>query len=158
MIAAIQNVTDANGFRMGWQGIPVYLSAAGVIGRVAHCKVVLDDTALTVVNFFRTHRVPREAIREVAVADGGTLEIRLGEDRVVPVFAFGGSVIDHFRGTSERALQEIDAWRRSTPSEGTILPADPQVRWTRCRSADLCLASAVVLAVSGGIWMALTSG
>ncbi|MFF9347722.1 PH domain-containing protein [Streptomyces sp. NPDC014734] len=143
-----------NGFRTGWQGIPVYLALAGIIGRVASCKVILDDDALQVINPFRTHTMARNAIRSVSVTDDGTLELELDGHRTIPVFAFGGSLVDRFRGTSDRAGRSIDAWLRSGSEANGTEPA-PEVRWTRCRIADLSLVLCAVTAGTGALWMAL---
>ncbi|MFB7917371.1 PH domain-containing protein [Streptomyces sp. NPDC056061] len=153
-IAAVYKVSSVNGFRTGWQGIPVYLALAGIIGRVVSCKVIVRDEVLLVVNPLRTHIVPRTAIRAVSVTDDGTLEVALDEDRTIPVFAFGGSLVDRFRGTSDRAGRSIDQWLRSGPAASGDEPA-PQVRWTRCPSADLSLVLCVVTAGAGAIWMAI---
>jgi hypothetical protein len=37
----------AGDFRTGWQGIPIYLAVAGILGRLANCKVVLRHNTLS---------------------------------------------------------------------------------------------------------------
>ncbi|WP_432058664.1 hypothetical protein [Streptomyces sp. bgisy022] len=152
-------VTSVNGFRTGWQGIPIYLVLAGVCGRIANCKVVLREDALVVVNPLRTHVVPIVMIRSVSVGDDGTLEVWLDEERAIAVFAFGGSLVDRFKGTSSEAERKISEWLRSagTASE-TKGTAAPQVRWTRCRSADTSLVLCAAALGVGAIWMALSGG
>ncbi|MEU2547375.1 PH domain-containing protein [Streptomyces roseolus] len=164
MIVAVYRVTEVNGFRMGWQGIPAFLALAGAIGRVANCKVILDEQGLTVVNPFRTHRLPKPAVKDVSVDEGGTLEIHLEGGRVVSAFAFGGSVVDHFMGSSAKAQRRIDVWLKPTrpgmhsedSGAANVRDALPRITWTRCESADASLALCVVLTISGAIWMALT--
>ncbi|MFF0425914.1 PH domain-containing protein [Streptomyces sp. NPDC004520] len=156
MLAAVYKVTSVNGFRMGWQGMPVFLALAGIIGKVANCKVILGEDALTVVNPLRTHHLPKAAIRDVSVGDDGTLEVHLGGDRTVSAFAFGGSIVDRFKGSSEKARRRIDAWLLSPRTEIESQAADAQICWTRCPSADASLVLCLALSVVGGIWTAFT--
>ncbi|MFF4148288.1 hypothetical protein ACFY0A_45285 [Streptomyces sp. NPDC001698] len=156
MLAAVCKVTSVNGFRTGWQGIPVYLAAAGICGRIANSKVILREDVLIVVNPLRSHILPKMAIHGVSVADDGTLEVRLSEDRSVAVFAFGGSLIDHFKGSSREAERKIGMWLDSAPAVSEPEAAAPQVRWTRCRSADASFVLCAVIAGAGAIWMALS--
>ncbi|MFE4593514.1 hypothetical protein [Streptomyces laurentii] len=158
-VAAVLNVTSVHGFRRGWQGIPVFLLIAGIIGRVANCKVILDEGLLTVVGPLRTHHIPKAAIRDVPVNSQGHLDIDFGEEPTVRVFAFGGSLVDHFVGSTRKAQWKIKAWLRSSPAEGASqATAEPQVQWTRCRSADASLALCLGTTTVGLIWMAFTSG
>ncbi|MFE7333142.1 hypothetical protein ACFU8W_51935 [Streptomyces sp. NPDC057565] len=156
MLAAVYKVTSVNGFRVGWQGIPVYLALAGIIGRIVNCKVILRDGVLTVVNPLRTHTLPAVAIRDVLVGDDGTLEVHLDKDRVVSVFAFGGSLVDHFKGSSKKTERKISRWLDSARLESESRAGTPQIRWTRCLSADASLILCVALSASGAIWMAFT--
>ncbi|MEV5986905.1 hypothetical protein AB0L85_18080 [Streptomyces sp. NPDC052051] len=155
MSLAVYKVTSVNGFRSGWQGIPIYLALAGVAGRVANCKVVLCDDVLLVVNPLRTHIVPKMLIHGASVADDGTLEVDLDEGRNISAFAFGGSLIDRFKDTSGEARQKISSWLHSDSEEsGTGITHQSQ--WTRCAPADLCLILCAVTAGAGAIWMALS--
>ena len=156
MLAAVYKVTSVNGFRTGWQGIPIYLALAGITGRVANCKMILCEDMLTVVNPMRSHSLPKAAIRDVSVGDDGTLEVHLDKDRTVSVFAFGGSLIDHFKGSSAEAQRRISAWLGSASAENESNALAPQVRWTRCPAADASLVLCVALSVAGAIWMAFT--
>ncbi|MDJ1136865.1 hypothetical protein [Streptomyces iconiensis] len=157
MLAAIWKVTAVNGFRMGWQGVPVYLAFAGFFGRLASCKVVLREQTLLVVNPVRTYVIPKSAIQDVSVGDDGTLEVWVSEEQEISVFAFGGSLVDRFKGTSRKAEQRIKCWL----SPGLIAggtEAAPRVSWTRCAPADLSFALCVAIAGTGVIWMAITGG
>ncbi|MGW1204056.1 hypothetical protein [Streptomyces cyaneofuscatus] len=157
MLLAVVKVTSMSGFRTGWQGIPVYLVIAGLIGRIVNCKVVLRKDALTVINPLRTHTLPKSVIKSAAPGEDGGLEVTLSGGRTVPVFAYGGSFIDHFRGTSGAAAETINRWLR-TGSEPDGSSAGAAVSWTRCRLADLSVLSGVLLAGGGALWMALTGG
>ncbi|MEU3251885.1 hypothetical protein [Streptomyces sp. NPDC006997] len=155
MAAAVWKVTSVSGFRSGWQGIPVYLALAGVLGRIAHCKVVLREDAALVVNPLRSHTLPRSAISAAGVDDHGTLELRLDEDHTVGAFAFGGSLVDRVRGTSEQAARTVTAWLNAPHSTP---PAPPRAHWTRAPYADAALAACAVTAAVGALWMALSGG
>ncbi|MDJ1137453.1 hypothetical protein [Streptomyces iconiensis] len=157
MVVAIWRVTSVNGFRMGWQGIPVYLALVGFIGRIANCKIVLRDEVLVVVNPLQIHVIPKSAIRDIFVDDGGTLGVGIGEEQEISVFAFAGSLIDHFRGTSDKAERRINRWL-SSGGVASETEATPQVTWTRCLPADLSLAFCVAITGIGLIGMAITSG
>ncbi|WP_146252262.1 hypothetical protein [Streptomyces carminius] len=156
MLAAVVNVTSVNGFQTGWQGVPVFFAFVGVVSRVANCKVILLGSKLIVVNPLRTTIVPMTIIRGASVSDDGTLQVQIGDDQNIPVFAFGGSLVDRFKDTSSEAAQRIDSWLRSDNpvSDGR---AALQVRWTRCTSADLCLILCAVISGAGALWMALGS-
>ncbi|MFE4329386.1 hypothetical protein ACFRQM_07975 [Streptomyces sp. NPDC056831] len=156
MLAAVCKVTAVNGFRTGWQGIPIYLALAGICGRIANCKVILLEDSLVVVNPLRSHILPKIAIRDVSVSDDGTLEVQLKKDRVVSVFVFGGSLMDRFKGSSEEAERKIGTWLHSARAVSEPKAAAPQVRWTRCRSADASLILCAAISGAGAIWMALS--
>ncbi|WP_331762551.1 PH domain-containing protein (plasmid) [Streptomyces sp. NBC_01527] len=158
MLAAVCKVTSVNGFRTGWQGIPIYLALVSICGRIANCKVILREDALMVVNPLRSHFLPKNAIRDVSVSDDGTLEVHLEEGRAVSVFAFGGSLADHFRGSSGEAERKISKWLHYARAVSESEAAAPQVRWTRCRSADVSLILGVAISGAGAIWMALSGG
>ncbi|WP_124280084.1 PH domain-containing protein [Streptomyces sp. ADI93-02] len=157
MVAAVFKVTSVNGFRVGWQGIPVYLAFVGIIGRVVSCKVILHRDTLIVVNPLRTHIIPAAVIHDVAVGDDGTLEVRLDNDRVVSVFAFGGSLIDRFINSSEETARKISGWLSSTEEGRGLQKIAPEVRWTLCPSADASLVLCIALSATGAAWMAFTS-
>jgi len=156
MAAAVYKVTSVHGFRDGWQGIPVYLVLAALCGRIANCKVVLRDDVLVVVNPLRTHVFPKAVIVGVSLTDDGTLQVRLDGDRSVPVFAFGGSLVDRFKGSSREAARRIGIWLRSDRPVSESAVSVLQIRWTRCRSADAALVLCAVVAGAGAIWMALS--
>ncbi|MBQ1091717.1 PH domain-containing protein [Streptomyces sp. B93] len=157
MLAAVWKVTSVNGFRTGWQGIPVYLALVAVLGRIATCKVVLREDSLVVVNPLRTHTLPRSAVAKADVDDHGTLELHLLDgDKPVPSFAFGGSLVDRVKGTSEQAARTITAWLNGPGAAPH--PAPPRTHWTRSPYGDTALALCAVTAAVGGVWMALGGG
>ncbi|MFH9266033.1 hypothetical protein ACH4KN_17505 [Streptomyces sp. NPDC017546] len=156
MLAAVLKVSSVNGFRTGWQGIPVFLALVVPIGRVANCKIVLREDVLVVVNPLRTHILPVAAVHDVSVGDDGTLDVRLDHHRVVSVFAFGGSLIDHFKGSSGEAARKVNAWLGTARTESGRRDVAPRVRWTRCLLADAALGLGVVVTAAGFAWMAFS--
>ncbi|WNF28692.1 hypothetical protein RI138_18685 [Streptomyces sp. C11-1] len=156
MLVAALRVTSVNGFRTGWQGIPAFLALVVVVGRVANCKIVLRRDVLVVVNLLRTYTLPAAAIREVSVGGDGTLEVHLDKHRVVSAFAFGGSLIDHFKGSSSEAARKVNAWLDTALTQSERDDFTPQVRWTRCLLADAALGLCVALTGVGMVWMAIT--
>ncbi|WP_405190382.1 hypothetical protein OG473_17050 [Streptomyces anulatus] len=156
MLAAVLKVSSVSGFRSGWQGIPVFLALVVPIGRVANCKVVLRRDVLVVVNPLRTHILPAATVHDVSVGDDGTLEVRFDQYRVVSVFAFGGSLVDHFKGSSAEAGRKVSTWLGTARTESGRGDVAPQVRWTRCLLADAALGLGVVVTAAGLMWMAFT--
>lgn len=156
MAAAVYKVTSVNGFRSGWQGIPIFLAIAGILGRIASCKVVMRDGSLMVVNPLRTHVVSKDFVHSAAVNDDGTLEVRLTEGDALSSFAFGGSLIDRFRGTSDAAAVAVNGWLQAESSVSEV-NAERTARWTRCRAADWAILAGFVSAGCGAAFMALGS-
>jgi hypothetical protein len=117
---------------------------------------VLRDDVLLVVNPLRTHRIPKNLIRGASVGDDGTLEVNLDEDRSISAFAFGGSLIDRFKGSSGEASRRIGIWLRTDTVENSD-EAGIQMRWTHCVPADLAIVFSVATAGTGAIWMVLSA-
>ncbi|MFE9384659.1 hypothetical protein ACFYMO_15740 [Streptomyces sp. NPDC007025] len=155
VVVVVCKLASTDGFRTIWQAIPIYLFFAGVIGRIANCKIVLRGDALLVINPLRTHILPKRAIHGVSTADDGTLMVHLGEGRNFSAYAFGGSLIDHFRRTSSKAERKISEWLRSSPAV-SVDKATQRVCWTRCALADLSFALCTVTSGVSAIWMALS--
>ncbi|GAA3377517.1 hypothetical protein GCM10020367_53480 [Streptomyces sannanensis] len=157
MLSAVWKVTSVNGFRMGWQGIPVYLALAAILGRIVTCKVVLHEATLVVINPLRTHTIPRSALARAEVDDHGTLELHLHhDDKRIPSFAFGGSLVDRIKGTSEEAAHTITTWL-NTPHPPTA-DLHTQTHWTCSPYADTALALCAATSAAGVLWMALSGG
>lgn len=156
MLAAVCHVTSLHGFRVGWQGIPVYFALAGILGRIANPKIILRQCELLVVNPLQTYVVPKSDIRRVAPDDNGNLEIETNAECKISAFAFSGSVIDHFIGTADEASRKIARW--SVDSAVGMSHSAIQKRWTRCPLADLALLMCAATFGSGAIWMAVSGG
>ncbi|MGW1564829.1 hypothetical protein ACWCQ1_51840 [Streptomyces sp. NPDC002144] len=83
------------------------LAATALLRRIGSCGVVLLPDSMRVENLIRFYRIPYACVRDVHVAPTGGLEIETLQGEVVRGFAFGGSFVDAFFKTSERAAVEI---------------------------------------------------
>lgn len=66
------------------------------------------------------------------------------------------SLVDHFKGSSDKAERKINNWLHSTRAVHEQNAAAPQVRWTRCRSADASLVLCAAVSGAGAVWMVLS--
>ncbi|MEV7797259.1 hypothetical protein AB0O68_35795 [Streptomyces sp. NPDC087512] len=155
MSAAVLKVTSLQGFRAGWQGIPVYLGIVAALGWIANCKVILRDEALVVINPLRTIIIPKGGIDDVALGDDGALEFHVDGARKVTAFAFGGSLVGHIAGTNSKAREDIRSWLNSSQTIKDV-SGDVQVLWTRCAWAEVSLLLCIVTTGVGGISMTLS--
>ncbi|MFD5017220.1 hypothetical protein, partial [Streptomyces chartreusis] len=73
------------------------------------CRVVLLPDSVQVENPIRSYRIPYAVVLDVRAAHTGGLEIETRRGAVIRCFAFGGSLLDNFFKTSERAAAEIQS-------------------------------------------------
>lgn len=147
---AVRAVSAEQGFRVGWQGVPVYLLIASAVGRVSSARVMLGHD-MRIINPFRTYYIPAPMIQDVLLADDGTLQVAIkGEERKVSVSAFGGSLIDHAIGTSDMARKRIKEWLESNEREASV--GSYVKRWTRCLIPDVLLALCVASVIFGVVF------
>lgn len=122
---------------------------SALLRRIGSCRLVLHTGFLLVENAISTHRVPYKDIRDVELTSSGGIRIATFQGDEVRPFAFGGSLVDAFFGTSERAVAEI---RKRVPGRAQA-PRGEQAesgrRLRHCRSADLFLILAAVTAAAG---------
>lgn len=154
VVVAVGRVSSMHGFRAGWQGIPVYMALVAILARIANPKIVLGSHALWVVNPLRTYFIPREAIEDVSVDEGGTLEIHLAKGENVSVFAYSGSLVDHFFGTSDEASRRVKCWMDSKHRSGCDAISVRRC-WTRCNPADIAAVLCIAISAIGGAWMVI---
>jgi hypothetical protein len=143
-----------HGFRQGWQGIPVYLAVCALLGRIASSKVCLFEDHLVITNPLRTYTVPRELVHLAVANAGGTLVVSTTEHQAIAVFGFGGSIVDHFIGTTHEAETRIGQWiqatNRRTRKRGS---GSSQIKksWTRCPWPDAAACLALACLAAGAI-------
>ncbi|MFE3850535.1 hypothetical protein ACFXPN_05240 [Streptomyces griseorubiginosus] len=116
--------------------------------RIGSCRIVLLDDAILVENPIMAYLVPYRDVRGVHTASGGGLEIETHREGSVRPFAFGGSLVDAFFKTSQRAAAEIQvdfARKRNPTDSGAEEKTTRSIR--SCRFADSLLVLALLLAV-----------
>ncbi|MFD0421507.1 hypothetical protein [Streptomyces parvus] len=109
-------------------------------------RIVLGESELKVVNPLFTYRIPYHLVMEVDTSKGGTLTVHTFEGGEIYATAFGGSLLDHFIGSLDRAaarVKEIFRQRRSPRTE-----AQARRTLTVSRIADFCLLATIGVAVA----------
>ncbi|MFG2485866.1 hypothetical protein ACGFSI_24305 [Streptomyces virginiae] len=128
------------------------LGGIAFIRRITGSRIVLDEKGVSVVNPVFTHDVPYRYVAKVESDDGGTLTVTTTQAVEIGAFGFAGSLIDHFVGSTDRAVAQINA-RRSERRD--LRGKSPVVRrYTRAWVADICgvgMLVCVVLTATIGI-------
>ncbi|MFB6613241.1 hypothetical protein ACFCV9_03285 [Streptomyces sp. NPDC056367] len=96
-----------------------------------------------VVNPVFTHDIPYRHVANVAADSGGNLVIITSQAVEIGAFGFGGSLVDHVVGSTDRAVSQIKAGI----SERRDLRGDSRTvrRFTRAWVADGCTVGMLVL-------------
>ncbi|MBO4254911.1 hypothetical protein [Streptomyces griseorubiginosus] len=112
--------------------------------------MLLPDS-MRVENLIRFYRIPYACVRDVRVAPTGGLEIETLQGEVVRGFAFGGSFVDAFFKTSERAAVEIGG--RVAPARDLSVVKESELTYgiRRCWSSDIPFGLAALFAVVGAL-------
>ncbi|GAA1377357.1 PH domain-containing protein [Streptomyces beijiangensis] len=122
--------------------------AVTVARRILGSRIILGDR-VTVVNPLITYRMPYRAIREVSTNRSGTLTLMGADGEPVYASAFGGSLLDSFVGSTDRAVERINAARRAGTSRRTEPGATVKNHgMTHAWTADVFLALAIACAVA----------
>ncbi|MCX4674041.1 hypothetical protein OG413_01680 [Streptomyces sp. NBC_01433] len=132
------------------------LGVVGMSRRILGSRVVLDRSTLTVINPVFTYIIPRSLVGGVNVASNGTLSIITRSGREIEATGFGGSLVDHFVGSTEKAVSEINVHLNSRPRAGSDSSAGESRHLSRAWVADACTVSALacglVAVVLGNGW------
>ncbi|MFF8352973.1 hypothetical protein ACF063_05935 [Streptomyces chartreusis] len=83
------------------------LAATAVLRRISSCRVLLLPDSIQVENPISSYRIPYAVVLDVHAAHTGGLEIETRRGTIIRCFAFGGSLLDNFFKSSERAAAEI---------------------------------------------------
>ncbi|WP_189829484.1 hypothetical protein [Streptomyces zaomyceticus] len=120
----------------------VCLVAVAVVRRFMGSRIYLVDPDVLIVNPLVTHVVPLRALRSVE-SDGGLTLVTVDGGEIGSI-AFGGSLVDSFVGTADRAADRIRARMRRPSRQGGA----PSVvrRYTTAWIADACALGAVACA------------
>ncbi|NEC89356.1 hypothetical protein [Streptomyces sp. SID12501] len=112
--------------------------------RIMGSRVVLDGPIVTVINPLMTYSVPCKEISRVSLGGDGTLVIwTRGGEKVLSV-GFGGSLIDRFVGSTERAVKQIEDHRKR--DSGSRDPGEFGQKFTTAWIADFSMGGALVCA------------
>ncbi|MEU2432915.1 hypothetical protein ABZ611_26080 [Streptomyces sp. NPDC007861] len=123
-------------------GVAACLGTIALVRRILCSRIVLGKISLKVVNPVFTYELPYRLVAQVKTATNGTLTVDMVDGHEVYATAFGGSLLDHFVGSSEKAatrLQEAVRQRRGRLGVGVSARRTLTVSWI----ADLCTLGAV---------------
>lgn len=121
------------------------LGTVALTRRVCGSRIILSQSALIVVNPIVTYRVPYSSLIEAPKSRNGTLVVTAREIGEINSRGFGGSLVDHFVGTTDRAVEQIKDRLKVRPKpDGTVT----EKRFTRSWVADMCIIGAVVCAIA----------
>ncbi|MGE7390880.1 hypothetical protein ACQKM2_35935 [Streptomyces sp. NPDC004126] len=124
------------------------LGGIAFIRRITGSRIVLGERVLSVVNPVFTHDIPYRTVANVAADNGGTLTITTSQALDIGAFGFAGSIIDHFVGSTDRAVAQIKAWR--TKRRDLCTDSRTVRRYTRAWIADGCTVGMLVCIVLVG--------
>ncbi|MFF4012734.1 hypothetical protein [Streptomyces sp. NPDC001717] len=129
--------------------VAVCLGGIAFIRRITGSRIVLGEKVLTVVNPVFTHDIPYRYVARVAADSGGNLIITTSQAVEIGAFGFGGSLVDHFVGSTDRTVSQIKAGI----SERRDLRGDSRTvrRFTRAWVADGCTVGMLVLFALAGV-------
>ncbi|MEU0087354.1 hypothetical protein [Streptomyces sp. NPDC006274] len=129
-------------------GVALCFATIALVRRVLCARVVLDPGVLRVVNPLFTYVVPYRLVSEVGTGKDGTLKVRTTEGGEIYATGFGGSLLDHFVGSADRAaerLREVARQRRGRrDGEAESARRTVTVSWV----GDVCLVTALGVAVA----------
>ncbi|WP_432122867.1 hypothetical protein [Streptomyces sp. S1] len=118
----------------GWGVMAVCLFGIFLIRRIMGSRIYLSAQEVRVVNPLKTYTVPLRSLRSVTT--GGGLKLYTVDGVEIHATAFGGSLVDHFVGTADRAASRIQAriGRPSRKAGAARVSARPTTAWV----ADAC--------------------
>jgi hypothetical protein len=130
-------------------GVAACFFAIAVTRRIMGSRIVLGSSALTVVNPLITYTVPYGAVAEVRGGGGETLNLVTQRGDEIYCTGFGGSFIDSFVKSADRAAKRIEQQvrRRRGATQRTHVTKKLTVSWV----ADVCAIGAIVCAVTAAI-------
>ncbi|MGW5018444.1 hypothetical protein [Streptomyces cacaoi] len=104
--------------------------------RIMSSRVILGKDFLSVVNPILSYRVPYERIAKITRESSGTLLVVTLEGKEIASTGFGGSFLDYFVGSTDKAVHVIDQQvrkRRKSAGIGEV----PTIRYSWDPVADL---------------------
>ncbi|MFI6055602.1 hypothetical protein ACIBCO_36655 [Streptomyces violascens] len=108
-------------------------------------RIVLGEQ-IAVINPVFTYRIPCGAVVEARADASGSLVILCGDGATMHASAFGGALMDHWVGSTARAVEAINDHRQSAGKRSSSAPVVRSV--TRAWTADVFLAAGIASAVA----------
>ncbi|WNF26845.1 hypothetical protein RI138_08340 [Streptomyces sp. C11-1] len=145
--AAAADLASSGDARGPLSGVAAALGTIALTRRIGAARVVLGKSELKIVNPIFTYRVPYRLVTEVNTSEDGTLTVHTSDGVEINATAFGGSLLDHYFRTSDRAVtrvQEIVRQRRGPRKDDDRSRRAITVSWI----ADICLLGTVCVAVA----------
>ncbi|MER8073795.1 hypothetical protein ABTZ59_36865 [Streptomyces sp. NPDC094034] len=130
-------------------GVAVSLGMITIAHRIWGSRILLEESSLTIVNPLVTYTIPYKMITNVTSSGNGTLTIATRQGIEIRSTGFGGSIIDHFVGSTERAAKRVTTRlkRQHRESEQVMMTTRFTVVWI----ADLCAVGALTCATVAGL-------
>jgi hypothetical protein len=130
-------------------GVAACFFAIAVIRRIMGSRIVLGSSALTVINPLISYTVSYGAVAEVRGGSGETLNLVTQGGEEIYCTGFGGSFIDSFVKSADRAAKRIEQQvrRRRGAAQQPHVTKKFTVSWI----ADVCTIGAVVCAVTAAV-------
>ncbi|MBB1260946.1 hypothetical protein [Streptomyces alkaliterrae] len=129
-----------------------FFAIVAFLVRYGACRIVLNEEMVRVYGLFGRVDVPYASISTVGVNSGGGLEIQTIDGRVVTPLCFGGSLIDGFIRTADKAALAIHSRLPGSRSDRMDLPPVSKVLVRNFWLSDVFLALAVGMVVLGWSW------
>ncbi|WP_139134534.1 hypothetical protein [Streptomyces sp. TP-A0874] len=120
-----------------------------LVRRIGSCRMVLLPDSILVENPICSYQLPHESIHDVRMTSGGGLAIETRQGTSVQAFGFGGSVVDAYFKTTERAVAEAQQMLSVAHEDRGKAEQQLNNTFRRCWSADIPLLLAATLAVAG---------
>lgn len=137
-------------FRDVWLVLAAFLVVTAVLRRIGSCRVRMLADKFAVENLFFTYQVPYALLSNVDGGAASGIEMVTHDGSKISPFGFGGSLVDSFFKTSERAAGIM----RGRMEVGTPLSSETSelrrtFRW--CWTSDVPFALALVSTIVGAL-------
>ncbi|MZE78009.1 hypothetical protein [Streptomyces xinghaiensis] len=129
---------DRGKFQDAWLVFAIFCAVTATVRRIGSCRIVLMQGQVLVENPLIVHSLPNGSIMDVEISSSGSLRIRTRPGKEIRPLAFGGSLVDTYFKTSERAATKIREYLRDNGREPAAR-TEGQQKFRRCWSADIAL-------------------
>lgn len=130
-------------------GVAACLGTIALARRVMGSRIVLENSSIIIINPLVTYTVPYREIARVGGGGSGGLTIITRQGDEIYSTGFGGSLIDHFVGSTERAVERIESRRKR--HRGSTGHSEMKKQVTVSWIADFCTLGVVVCGIMAAI-------